>query len=350
MTNNSSDSRVASHAGGRQWEAADPAQRKEQPECHPQTQHSPGMERAEPGFSEIIQILRTEQKAIWVALISCLLLAFLYLVLTPSQYTASTLILVENRTPFLSSMKGQSLEASADSRSIETLVEILRSDRIARRVIQEQKLLADREIASGHYIDAVKNKDGNQESNEAALFFAVERFRSRFEVGRRPGTNIIEVIFSHSNPIVAARIANATARIFLNDQLAQRDSFIRETSEWMRERSLDLRSKAHQAERELLDLRKGSTQSDSRNASFLRDVEMTAQAYRDFSENYQRMILEVTQNLQFPTTEARIVAEAFPPRRTSHPRILLTLVLATALGVSIGCLVALLRSSTIGSK
>ncbi len=181
----------------------------------------------------------------------------------------------------------------------------------------------------------------SRKHGKVATSLAVKEFQSRLSVKRNASTHIIEISFRHSDPKLAAKIANAVASGYLTEQLRQRDDIIRSTSQWLRQRAVDLLGEAHAAETALLKFRGSHTASDASNRIVLRDLETTAQTYRWFSENFQKRFLETSQSGTFNIADARVVSEAWPPIDKSHPKSVLTLAIAGAAGLSIGFLFAL---------
>jgi succinoglycan biosynthesis transport protein ExoP len=284
---------------------------------------------------------------------------------TTPQYTATALLLIDARSNVLPTQQVRATDANAESAHVETQVEVLRSERITRAVIVSEELTKYREfgaprpslmsrfglfvssnvpstIAPAQSSTAPAGKaDSKATAEDNVPASAVKEFQSRLSVKRNSSTHIIEISFRHSDPKLAAKIANAVASGYLTEQLRQRDDIIRSTSQWLRQRAVDLLGEAHAAETALLKFRGSNTSGDAANRIVLRDLETTAQTYRWFSENFQKRFLETSQSGTFNLADARVVSEAWPPIDKSHPKSVLTLAIAGAAGLSIGFLFAL---------
>ncbi|MGE0697539.1 MAG: Wzz/FepE/Etk N-terminal domain-containing protein [Hyphomicrobiaceae bacterium] len=335
---------------------------RHEPNITPMLSGADGPAGLELNFDEVLALMRLHWRIIAASVITCLALAAVYLIVTPAQYTATSLLLIDARSNVVPTQQIRATDANAESAHVETQVEVLRSERIARAVIVAENLAKLQEFAGSRSFLSQISPFGTRttakpaepstdretlESEVPAL--AVKQFNARLNVKRNSSTHIIEISFRHSDPKLAARIANAVASAYLAEQLRQRDEIIRSTSQWLRQRAVELLGEAHQAETALLKFRSTTASSDSASRIVLRDLETTAQTYRWFSENFQKRFLETSQSSTFNVADARVVSEAYPPLDKSHPKGSIVLALALAAGLSIGFLIALARGKTVAS-
>src|SRR5262249_28981554 len=75
----------------------------------------------------------------------------------------------------------------------------------------------------------------------------------------------------------------------------------------------------------------------------LRELETAANTYRNIYETFLSRFTQSVQQQSFPSTEARVVTVATPPRSPSSPKISLTLALAAICGLGLGIMSALAR-------
>ena len=75
----------------------------------------------------------------------------------------------------------------------------------------------------------------------------------------------------------------------------------------------------------------------------LRELETAANSYRGIYETFLSRFTQTVQQQSFPSTEARIVTIASPPRSPSSPKINLTLALAALCGLGLGVMSAFVR-------
>jgi polysaccharide biosynthesis transport protein len=75
----------------------------------------------------------------------------------------------------------------------------------------------------------------------------------------------------------------------------------------------------------------------------LRELETAATSYRNSYETFLSRFTQTVQQQSFPSTEARIVTDATPPRRASSPKVGLTLALAAVCGLALGIMCGIAR-------
>jgi polysaccharide biosynthesis transport protein len=75
----------------------------------------------------------------------------------------------------------------------------------------------------------------------------------------------------------------------------------------------------------------------------LRELETAANTYRGIYETFLSRFTQSVQQQSFPSTEARLVTFASPPRTPSSPKIVLTMALATLCGLGLGVMAAFVR-------
>ncbi len=75
----------------------------------------------------------------------------------------------------------------------------------------------------------------------------------------------------------------------------------------------------------------------------LQELETAATSYRNIYETFLSRFTQTVQQQSFPSTEARIVTDATPPRKPSSPKVGLTLALATVCGLAFGIMCGVAR-------
>jgi uncharacterized protein involved in exopolysaccharide biosynthesis len=152
---------------------------------------------------DLIDVFRLVRRR-WDLIVSILILAIsagvIYLVVTPARYTASSLLLFDTRQtpPFQSQSYPNSV---ADSAYVDSQLEILKSESIARSVIRTQNLLSDPDFASqdsgvlnfvGTAFNALLGADAGEVSREDDQWRrAIARFQSNLTI-KRIGLTYIE--------------------------------------------------------------------------------------------------------------------------------------------------------------
>jgi succinoglycan biosynthesis transport protein ExoP len=85
------------------------------------------------------------------------------------------------------------------------------------------------------------------------------------------------------------------------------------------------------------------SQTTNQAQIMLRDLESSAQTYRQLHDNFLQRHMESVQQQSFPISEARVITSATPPLKSSNPRTLLVLMVGAAGGVIAGFGLGLLR-------
>jgi len=87
-----------------------------------------------------------------------------------------------------------------------------------------------------------------------------------------------------------------------------------------------------------------SQSNDTNQAQItLRELDSTAQSYRAMADNFLQQYMMSVQQQSFPITESRLITQATPPLKKSHPKTLLVLAIAIAGGMILALGIGMLR-------
>ena len=87
-----------------------------------------------------------------------------------------------------------------------------------------------------------------------------------------------------------------------------------------------------------------SQSNDTNQAQItLRELDSTAQSYRAMADNFLQQYMMSVQQQSFPITESRLITQATPPLKKSHPKTLLVLAIAMAGGMILAFGIGMLR-------
>ncbi|RXG91450.1 AAA family ATPase [Bradyrhizobium vignae] len=186
--------------------------------------------------------------------------SLLYLRLVSPSYTAQVQVLFENpRAQFLQKQSFLS-EPVVDNTQIETQLQIIKSQATAVAVINQLKLTdhpdfrASRPLQSWlprwlRRFGADTSEDPQSAPSDQPSEATIASFLDRLSAGRVGYSRVIELNFTSSDPALAAEIANATAKAYINDQLAAKFEASRTATSWLQERLRNLGEEALTAER-----------------------------------------------------------------------------------------------------
>jgi polysaccharide biosynthesis transport protein len=209
-----------------------------------------------------INFIRRQYVVIAIAVALTTLLGVVYLINTPPIFTASARMLIDTRRQQVMFAQQPMTWDFMEAAAVESQVEVLRSENIARAVVKENHLTEDPDIVG----------PGNDlwGTVSAAIFGAPPpEVRSETELtkraigavmggvsARRVGmTYVIEVGFRSRSPIGAARIANAVVEAYIRDQLDAKLQASGRTVAWLRDQIAELKEKASLAERAVEDFK-----------------------------------------------------------------------------------------------
>lgn len=218
---------------------------------------------ASQALTSYLDILR-RQFPTMVAIVSvCVILALLYLFTAAPLFTSSASMVIDTRKVQLFQQQSMLGDLAIDSPTVETQVEILKSENISLAVIRELHLTEDPEFtgSGGGLLGAILGSVAGLFSVSAApsefelTRKALQRFESSRTVKRLGLTYVMEIGFTSRDPAKAARIANAIADAYIVDQLEAKYQATRRASVWLQDRIKELRAQASAAQRAVVDFK-----------------------------------------------------------------------------------------------
>ena len=186
---------------------------------------------------------------------SLLLACLLYCLIAPNQYEAAAR--VELLTSPSSSLSLDASEPSASSSilsapiALETLAGILRSDRLAWRVITELRLYQAPGFRGG-FAHRFPNFNPAKPSPEAQAWL-LERFAWRLHVQAMPRTLLVEVRFRSRDAALSAAVVNALIRTYQDQETESQIQSTAQASSWLGSQLADLKVRVDRDQQRLAD-------------------------------------------------------------------------------------------------
>jgi capsular exopolysaccharide synthesis family protein len=195
----------------------------------------------------------------------------------PPRYSAEAMLMVGDQQPRMLDL--QAVVAGTDSELIESEVQILRSRRIARLVIDKLQLLSDPTFAgeaqkkswwtratgwiggpggnsksldrerSGAMAGSAEAVEGAEPEESAKQSRAIDALLKRLDVAARGRSRVVGVSFEASNPKTAAAVANAVVDTYIEDGLDNKLKATVQANRWLASRVDDLRSQVIDTDR-----------------------------------------------------------------------------------------------------
>lgn len=208
-----------------------------------------------------LAIFKRQQPLIALIVACTVTLGLVYLFTTPPQYTATTTMVIDTRKVQLFQQQSILGDIAIDPGTVETQIEILRSEKVSLSVIKDLRLTEDPEFVSrgGGIVGATIGFISSLfQSEEAASEFELTRqalgvFEGARTIKRLGLTYVMEISFRSLDSEKAARIANAIADAYVLDQLEAKYQTTRRAGKWLQDRIKELRSQATIAERAVVD-------------------------------------------------------------------------------------------------
>jgi succinoglycan biosynthesis transport protein ExoP len=212
-------------------------------------------------LASYLQIVRRQFPTILAILFACLIVAALYLFTAVPQFTSGASMVIDTRKVQLFQQQSVLGDIAVDSATIETQVEILKSENISLAVIKELRLIEDPEFvgSGGGLIGSVLSLIPGFGQSASSEFELTRKALGKFEKSRtikRIGlTYVMDIGFTSLDPGKAARIANAIADAYIVDQLEAKYQATRRASVWLQDRIKELRTQASAAQKAVVDFK-----------------------------------------------------------------------------------------------
>ncbi len=214
-------------------------------------------------------VLRRRWKVIAASTALAVLAAVFLLSSMTSHYTAAVQILLDHGKPDVVQNE-VAPRLKLDTAGIESEVTLIRSFKIARRVVDKLHLDKDAEFttpspgliskAIGAISGLISKPDAKPLRGALGMsseyLAAVQALRRKVSARRVGVTFVVEIFATSKNPASATRIANAVADAYLVEQLNSRYDAVKRASGWLQQRLAGLRNQVLISERAVADYRR----------------------------------------------------------------------------------------------
>lgn len=199
-----------------------------------------------------------------VALVTALavIVGIAYLALTPRKYTAQTDMIIDTKRVSFSQSELATENRIVEDASVESEIETTKSEKVAGVVAKRLQLATDPEfVGSG---ESLKQRifsliwstaPAPEPSSEEILRGVIGQLRANLRVTRLGRSYIEQIAYTSLDPNKAARIANAFADAYIEDQLEAKFEATRRASIWLEQRIGELRKQASDAFKEVQDFK-----------------------------------------------------------------------------------------------
>lgn len=182
-----------------------------------------------PTFREYCRILTKRWRLIVTVLVGALAMTSLVVFLMPATYTASSTVLIEPQAPQIlgiTQVESEAASDNADDTFYGTEYKILQSRSLAARVIRELHLQNESFLRIGRKetlesklpVQSGDSATATQDADAGTLgisYHVIDAYLKHLKIQSDPGTRLVTVSFSTSNPVLAARIVNAQVKAYI---------------------------------------------------------------------------------------------------------------------------------------
>ena len=209
-------------------------------------------------IGEFFHILFSRIRVIVACVFVACCLAVVYVVLTPSVFTATATVIIDPRERPPVGSDQPPVPQNPDLIRTETQVKLLTSETVLRKTIASLDLLNDPDFGKPGFIDRLlsmlrgQSPQAEREKRIQGLVIALGEMAS---VRRSERTYIFELDVKARSAEKAAILANGIATAYIEDQRDVQDDYIKRQSAWVAERLVDLQIKVQEAENRAQDYR-----------------------------------------------------------------------------------------------
>ena len=184
-----------------------------------------------------------------------------YLAVAPSTYTAQTDMIIDTKRVTWTQSELATENRTVEDASVESEIETTKSDKVALNVVRQLHLNQDPEfIGAGsglrsRLFSLLRLNSEREPSNEEIMRRVLTRMKENLRVTRLGRSYIEQIAYTSLDRDKAARIANAFADAYIEDQLQAKFEATRRASAWLEQRIGELRQQASDAYKAVQDFK-----------------------------------------------------------------------------------------------
>jgi succinoglycan biosynthesis transport protein ExoP len=212
---------------------------------------------------DIVEYWRAIAKRRWsilgLTLLVAVLTALVVFAMRPTYRGTATLLIEQGKTKVVSIEEVYS-SGLIQREYYQTQVEILKSEELARKVVQKLKLTTHpdfdpRQQEPGILARLNPFRDETERAEDEILKSVVRAFKRELQVQLIRNSQLAQVSFTAYDKQLAAKVPNVLAETFIESDLDARVAMTQKAAEWLRDRMGELRTKVDTAERSLQEYR-----------------------------------------------------------------------------------------------
>jgi polysaccharide biosynthesis transport protein len=222
-------------------------------------------------YAAIVGFLHRQFPVILIVLLASLALGGLYLITATPRFTGNAVLLIDTHKTQVFQVQAPLGDLPIDSATVDTQIEILKSENIATTVVKDLHLNEDPEFISPKpglidtfvdfftfaFIPTIPTFQRGMGSGPTPEFrqmrSAIGTLEGNLTIKRAGLTYAVDIEFKSVRPDRAAQVANAVADAYVVDTLEAKYATTRRAASWLQERLTELRRESASAERAVVD-------------------------------------------------------------------------------------------------
>lgn len=206
-------------------------------------------------------LIRRQLPFIVLTVIVCVGLAIAYCMTAEKKYTSTAALIIDSRkTQVLNQQSSSSplgVDTPLDSATVDSQVEILKSEKVGLAVIKDLDLIHNPEFISNEksWLSSVFGLffESSPPTEQSLTRIVLMQLQRNLAVKRKALSYVIEVSYKSRDPELSAHIANAVAEAYFVDALEAKYQASKRAASWLQDRLKELRAQASAADRAVAD-------------------------------------------------------------------------------------------------
>ena len=162
-------------------------------------------------------------------------------------YRATAQVGIESETPQLQTLNSLYQNLPTDEAFLRTQVKVLQSDNLAFETVQQLELASNPAFLPRP--SGSKTLDQTSRQGQGIL---LSRFQGALSVSLSPNTHVVEVSFESTDPDLAAQIANALVKNYIEYNFHEKYDATRQATGWMEQQLDELKANVEKSQRALV--------------------------------------------------------------------------------------------------
>ncbi|HSZ12227.1 MAG TPA: exopolysaccharide transport family protein, partial [Rhizomicrobium sp.] len=216
------------------------------------------------GFDGFLRVVEARRGLIARTMMGVAALAVTAALLWPVHYTATSVVMLEPRKNNIADLSAVLSQMPTDPASLQNQIQILTSRELAGRVVDRMHLGSDPEFAP-HVSDPALWHDG-----------VIDVFLKHLSVDTIGLSTSLSIDFSSKDAAKSARIANAVAQAYVEDQEDAKFDITRKTTQWLSDRVHGLAAELETSEEAVQRYKAENGINDTPVNGSIADQQMTA--------------------------------------------------------------------------